>query len=123
MSETETRQAEARSTGGESTGGDEIEMSVVKVGGLPEKFRSSSPGGAPATEDVPGPIAELIRVATSGLTSPEREVFLRRLKEEHPGLFSRESGEDSQQLPGDLQRSFPRKSSLRRSGGRSSLAF
>ena len=105
MSETETRQAEARSTGGESTGGestggDEIEMSVVKVGSLPEKFRSSPPGGAPATEDVPGPIAELIRVATSGLTSPEREVFLRRLKEEHPGLFSRESGEDSQQLPG-----------------------
>jgi hypothetical protein len=100
MSETETRQAEARSTGGESTGGDEIEMSVVKVGSLPEKFRSSPPGGAPTTEDVPGPIAELIRVATSGLTGPEREVFLRRLKEEHPGLFSRESGEESQQLPG-----------------------
>ncbi|MCS4194367.1 hypothetical protein GGP50_002593 [Salinibacter ruber] len=106
MSETETRQAEARSTGGESTGGestggDEIEMAVVKVGSLPEKFRSSPPGGAPATEDVPGPIAELIRVATSGLTGPEREVFLRCLKEEHPGLFSGKNGEDSQQLPGE----------------------
>ncbi|WP_251980641.1 hypothetical protein [Salinibacter ruber] len=97
MSETETRQAEARSTGGESTGGDEIEMSVVKVGSLPEKFRPPS-GRAPATEDVPGPLAELIWEATSGLTGPEREVFLRRLRKEHPGLFSGKSGEDSQQL-------------------------
>ncbi len=93
MSETETRQAEGRPTGGESTGGDEIEMSVVKVGSLPEKFRPSPSGRVPATEDVPGPIAELIREATSGLTGPEREVFLRRLKEEHPGLFLRESAD------------------------------
>ncbi|MCS3665496.1 hypothetical protein GGP65_003139 [Salinibacter ruber] len=111
MSETETRQAEARSTGGESTGGestggDEIEMSVVKVGSLPEKFRSSPPGGAPATEDVPGPIAELIRVATSGLTGPERKVFLRRLKEKHPGLFSGETGGDGQESPEGLPEEF-----------------
>ncbi|WP_180984969.1 hypothetical protein, partial [Salinibacter ruber] len=46
------------------------------------------------------PPAELIREATSGLTGPEREVFLRRLREEHPGLFSRESGEERHQLPG-----------------------
>ncbi|MCS4194362.1 hypothetical protein GGP50_002588 [Salinibacter ruber] len=102
MSETETRQAEARSTGGESTGGDEIEMSVVKVGSLPEKFRPSPSGRAPATEDVPGPIAELIQEATSGLTGPEREVFLRRLKEEHPGLFSGKSGEERHQPQGGL---------------------
>jgi hypothetical protein len=47
---------------------------------------------------VPRPIKELIWEATSGLTGPEREVFLRRLREEHPGGFSREGGEDSQQL-------------------------
>ena len=105
MSETETRQAEARSTGGESTGGDEIEMSVVKVGSLPEKFRPPS-SGAPATEDMPGPLAELIREATSGLTGPEREVFLRRLKEEHPGLFSGETGGDGQEPPEGLPEEF-----------------
>ncbi|MCS4051240.1 hypothetical protein [Salinibacter ruber] len=100
MSETEMKQTEARSTGGESTGEDEIEMSVVKVGSLPEKFRPSPSGRAPATEDVPEPLAELIWEATSGLTSPEREVFLRRLKEEHPGLFSGKSGQERHQLPG-----------------------
>ncbi|MCS3658120.1 hypothetical protein GGQ11_002921 [Salinibacter ruber] len=98
MSETEMKQTEARSTGGESTGEDEIEMAVVKVGSLPEKFRPSPSGRAPATGDVPRPLAELIWEATSGLSGPEREVFLRRLRKEHPGLFSGKSGEDSQQL-------------------------
>jgi hypothetical protein len=106
MSETKTKQAEARSTGGESTGGDEIEMSVVKVGSLPEKFRPSPSGRAPATEDVPRPLTGLIREATSGLTGPEREVFLRRLREEHPGLFSGKSGEERHQLSGESTEEF-----------------
>ncbi|MCS3648352.1 hypothetical protein [Salinibacter ruber] len=75
-------------------------MEVMEVQDLPEKFRPSPPGGAPALEDVPGPLAELIREATSGLTGPEREVFLRRLREEHPGLFSGKSGEERHQPPG-----------------------
>ncbi len=78
----------------------ETEMEVVEVQDLPEKFRPSPSGRAPATEDVPGPLAELIREATSGLTGPEREVFLRRLREEHPELFSRKSGEERHQPPG-----------------------
>ncbi len=92
----ETKRTEK--TEAEDTAAGETEMEVVEVQDLPEKFRPSSSGGAPATEDVPGPIAELIREATSGLSGPEREVFLRRLREEHPGLFSGKSGEDSQQL-------------------------
>ncbi|MCS3698386.1 hypothetical protein [Salinibacter ruber] len=90
--------ARTEKTKAEDTTAGETEMEVVEVQDLPEKFRPSPSGRAPATEDVPGPIAELIREATSGLTGPEREVFLRRLKEEHPRLFSGKSGEDSQQL-------------------------
>lgn len=75
-------------------------MEVMEVQDLPEKFRPSPSGRAPATEDVPGPLAELIREATSSLTGPEREVFLRRLREEHPELFSRKSGEERHQPPG-----------------------
>ncbi|WP_251923552.1 hypothetical protein [Salinibacter ruber] len=86
---------------GQGTAAGEIEIEVVGVQDLPEKFRPSPPGGAPATEDVPRPIKELIWEATSGLTGPEREVFLRRLREEHPGLFSGKNGEDSQQLSED----------------------
>ncbi len=85
----------------EKTAAGGIEMEVMEVQDLPEKFRPSPPGGAPATEDVPRPLAGLIREATSGLTGPEREVFLRRLKEEHPGLFSRKSGEERHQLSGE----------------------
>ncbi|MCS3666435.1 hypothetical protein GGP77_000640 [Salinibacter ruber] len=85
---------------GQGTAAGEIEIEVVGVQDLPEKFRSSPSGRAPATEDVPGPIAELIREATSGLTGLEREVFLRRLREEHPGLFSGKSGEERHQPPG-----------------------
>ncbi|MCS4056793.1 hypothetical protein [Salinibacter ruber] len=84
----------------EKTKAGETEMEVVEVQDLPEKFRPSPSGRAPATEDVPGPLAELIREATSGLTGPEREVFLRRLKEEHPGLFSGKSGEERHQPSG-----------------------
>ncbi len=97
----ETKRTEKTAVGDTAAGdtaAGEIEMEVVEVQDLPEKFRPSPSGRAPATEDVPGPIAELIREATSGLTGPEREVFLRRLKEEHPELFSGKSGEDSQQL-------------------------
>ncbi len=75
-------------------------MEVMEVQDLPEKFRPSSSGRAPATEDVPRPLAELIQEATSGLTGPEREVFLRRLREEYPGLFSGKSGEERHQPPG-----------------------
>ncbi|MCS3675558.1 hypothetical protein GGP66_003005 [Salinibacter ruber] len=82
----------------EKTEAGKIEMEVVQVHSLPEKFRPSPSGKAPATEDVPEHLAELIREATSGLSGPEREVFLRRLREEHPELFSGKSGEDSQQL-------------------------
>ncbi len=85
----------------EKTAAGEIEMEVMEVQDLPEKFRPSSSGRAPATEDVPGPLAELIREATSGLSGPEREVFLRRLRKEHPGLFSGKSGEERHQLSGE----------------------
>jgi hypothetical protein len=96
MSETKTKQAEARSTGGESTGGDEIEMEVVRVQDLPEKFRppsSRKPTTAdPVTNafaDLPGPVVELIREATSELTDSERRAFIHRLKRETPELFFR----------------------------------
>ncbi len=67
----------------EDTAKGETEIEVTEVLDLPEKFRPSSSGRTPATGDVLGPLAELIREATSGLTGPEREVFLRRLREEH----------------------------------------
>ncbi|MCS3701847.1 hypothetical protein GGQ20_003190 [Salinibacter ruber] len=95
MEVTKTEKNEAQ-----GTAAGETEMEVVEVQDLPEKFRPSPSGRAPATEDVPGPLAELIREATSGLTGPEREVFLRRLREEHPGLFSGKSGEERHQPPG-----------------------
>ena len=92
----------------EKTEAVKIEMEVVQVHSLPEKFRPSPSSRAPATEDVPGPLAELIREATSGLTGPEREVFLRRLREEHPGLFSGETGGDGQEPPEGLLEEFSR---------------
>jgi hypothetical protein len=95
---TEAGDTAEENTTKENTAEGEIEMEVVQVHSLLGKFRPSPSGRAPAPEDVPGPLAELIREATSGLTGPEREVFLRRLREEHPGLFSRGNGEDSQQL-------------------------
>ena len=98
--ETEKNEAQGTAAG-------EIKIEVVGVQDLPEKFRPPS-GRAPATEDVPGPLAELIREATSGLSGPEREVFLRRLREEHPGLFSGKSGEDSQQLSEEPTGKFSR---------------
>lgn len=76
-------------------------MEVWAVQNLPDKFRPP-PGVAPTTEDVPAPVAELIREATSGLTGLEQEVFLRRLRERHPGLFSGETGKENQQLPEGL---------------------
>ncbi|MCS4142171.1 hypothetical protein [Salinibacter ruber] len=91
--ETEKNEAQGTAAG-------EIEMEVTEVQDLPEKFRPSPSGRALATEDVPEHLAELIRKATSGLTGLEREVFLRRLREEHPGLFSGKSGEERHQPPG-----------------------
>ncbi|MCS4159439.1 hypothetical protein [Salinibacter ruber] len=71
--ETEKNEAQGIAAG-------EIEMKVVRVQDLTEKFRPSPSSRAPMTEDVPGPLAELIREATSGLTRaggfpapPERE--------------------------------------------------
>lgn len=93
-------------TAAEDIAAGEAEMEVVEVQDLPEKFRPSPSGRAPATEDVPGPIGELIREATSGLTGPEQEVFLRRLREEHPGLFSGETGGDGQESPEGLPEEF-----------------
>jgi hypothetical protein len=98
--ETEKNEAQGTAAG-------EIEMEVTEVQDLPEKFRPP-PGGAPTTEDVPGPIGELIREATSELTDSEREVFLRRLKEEHPELFSGETGGDGQEPPEGLPEEFSR---------------
>jgi hypothetical protein len=95
---------ETKRTGKTEAG--KIEMEVVQVHSLPEKFRPSPSGKAPALEDASGPIGELIQEATSGLTGPEREVFLRRLKEEHPGLFSRKSGEERHQPPGGSTEEF-----------------
>jgi hypothetical protein len=97
--ETEKNEAQGTAAG-------EIEMEVTEVQDLPEKFRPSPSGRGPATEDVPGPIGELIREATSELTDSEREVFLRRLREEHPGLFVEENSEDSQQLSGEPAEEF-----------------
>ncbi len=97
--ETEKNEAQGTAAG-------ETEIEVVRVQDLPEKFRPSPSGRAPATEDVPGPIGELIREATSELTDSEREVFLRRLREEHPGLFVEENSEDSQQLSGEPSEEF-----------------
>ncbi len=93
----ETKRPEKNEAQGTAAG--ETEMEVVEVQDLPEKFRPSPSGRGPVTEDVPGPLAELIREATSGLTGPEREVFLRRLREEHPELFSGKSGEERHQPP------------------------
>ncbi|MCS4119188.1 hypothetical protein [Salinibacter ruber] len=90
----------------QDTGAGETEIEVVRVQDLPEKFRPSPSSRAPAPEDVPGPLAELIREATSGLTGLEREVFLRRLREEHPGLFSGKSGEERHQLSGESTEEF-----------------
>jgi len=112
----ETKRTEKTAVGdtaaGDTAAGDtaagKIEMEVVEVQDLPEKFRPSPSGKAPAPEDVPGPLAELIQEATSGLTGPEREVFLRRLKEEHPGLFSGETGGDGQEPPEGLPEEFSR---------------
>ncbi|MCS3956733.1 hypothetical protein GGP81_003281 [Salinibacter ruber] len=101
MEATRTEKNEAQ-----GTAAGEIEMEVTEVQDLPEKFRPSPSGRALATEDVPGPIGELIQEATSGLTGPEREVFLRRLKEEHPGLFSGKSGEERHQPPGGPTEEF-----------------
>ncbi|WP_119843044.1 hypothetical protein [Salinibacter ruber] len=55
---------------------------------------------------MPSPIGELIREATSELIDSEREVFLRRLREEHPGLFSEKSGEERHQLSGEPAEEF-----------------
>ncbi|WP_251922951.1 hypothetical protein [Salinibacter ruber] len=71
----------------EKTAAGEIEMEVMEVQDLPGKFRPSPSGRAPATGDVPGPLAELIREATSGLTGAEREVFLLRLRESSRALL------------------------------------
>jgi hypothetical protein len=91
----------------EKTEAGKIEMEVMEVQDLPEKFRPSPSGKALAPEDVSGPIGELIQEATSGLTGPEREVFLRRLREEHPELFSGKSGEERHQPPGGSAEEFP----------------
>ncbi|MCS3616500.1 hypothetical protein GGP54_002968 [Salinibacter ruber] len=99
-------QSQMEATRTEKTAAGEIEMKVVQVHSLPEKFRSSPSDRAPATRDVPGPIGELVQEATSGLTGPEREVFLRRLREEHPGLFSGETGGDGQEPPEGLPEEF-----------------
>ncbi|MCS3632102.1 hypothetical protein GGP55_002715 [Salinibacter ruber] len=99
--ETEKNEAQGTAAG-------EIEIEVVRVQDLPEKFRPSPSSMAPATEDVPEHLAELIREATSGLTGPEREVFLRRLREEHPGLFSGETGGDGQEPTEGLPEEFSR---------------
>ncbi len=97
--ETEKNEAQGTAAG-------EIEMEVTEVQDLPEKFRPSPSGRALATEDVPEHLAELIREATSGLTGLEWEVFLRRLREEHPGLFSGKSGEERHQLSGESTEEF-----------------
>ncbi|MCS3940370.1 hypothetical protein GGP84_003022 [Salinibacter ruber] len=100
----EAIETEKNETQGTAAG--EIEMEVTEVQDLPEKFRPSSSGRALATEDVPEHLAELIREATSELIDSEREVFLRRLREEHPGLFSGKSGEERHQLSGEPAEEF-----------------
>jgi hypothetical protein len=91
--ETEKNEAQGTAAG-------KIEIEVVGVQDLPEKFRPSPSSMAPATEDVTGSLTELIREATSGLTGPEREVFLRRLREKRPWLFVEENSEERHQPSG-----------------------
>ncbi|WP_263788044.1 hypothetical protein [Salinibacter grassmerensis] len=69
---------------------EEPRMEVVEVKSLPEKFRPTA-GSPPTTNEMPAPLADLTREATSGLTAAERRAFLHRLKEEKPALFSREA--------------------------------
>lgn len=85
----------------EKSAAGEIEMEVVEVQDLPEKFRPPS-SSAPTTADVPALLTDLFREATSGLTGPERGAFLRRLEKEHPEIFSGQAGEGSQKLPKGL---------------------
>lgn len=68
---------------------EEIQMEVVGVESLSEKFRPPS-SSTPTTEDVAAPIAGLDREATSGLTGPERGVLLRRPEGGASGALFRE---------------------------------
>jgi hypothetical protein len=65
----------------------EIEMTVTRVENLPETFRPPSTS-TETTGALPGPLADLIQEATSGLTAAERGAFLDRLREERPEIFS-----------------------------------
>jgi hypothetical protein len=65
----------------------EIEMTVMEVESLPEKFRPP-PTSSDSTAKLPGPLADLIQEATSGLTAAERGAFLDRLRDENPEVFS-----------------------------------
>lgn len=71
---------------------EEIEMTVVEVGDLPERFRppSRQQPSANSAASVPAPLAELIEEATGGLTAAERGALLSRLQEEKPDLFAGE---------------------------------
>jgi hypothetical protein len=66
---------------------EEIEMTVTRVENLPETFRPPS-SSTEAIGALPGPLADLIREATSGLTAAERGAFLDRLHRENPEVFS-----------------------------------
>lgn len=71
----------------EETETEEIEMTVVEAENLPEKFRPPS-SSAQHTVELPGPLADLIQEATSGLTAAERGAFLQRLRKKKPEIFS-----------------------------------
>lgn len=71
----------------EATKMEEIEMTVMKVENLPEKFRPP-PSNARSTAKLPTPLADLIREATADLTGAERGAFLQRLRKERPEIFS-----------------------------------
>jgi hypothetical protein len=69
---------------------EEIEMTVTDVENLPEEFRPPTTGSG-STANLPRPLADLIREATSGLTAAERGAFLDRLHRERPKIFSDEA--------------------------------
>jgi hypothetical protein len=75
-----------------------IEMTVMRVENLPETFRPPS-SSTEATGALPGPLADLIQEATSGLTAAERRAFLDRRHAENPEVFYEEPDDSGD--PGD----------------------
>jgi hypothetical protein len=75
-----------------------IEVNVVKKENLPAKFQAYY-GSVPSVENIPKQVLSLIGKATEDFDRQEKELFLRRLKEEHPELFSGKRSDDAGERP------------------------